>query len=297
MGVGWVDGLALGVTGGEDRTGRDLPAVHFRIQHAVERALELPSDLGENAAAHGMESVVAGPDAQPALAHRACLTRLGAVLVQVHRPDRRERTQLFCARRGCGIRSLTPCRCRDLLVGGQPARDPRGAGQDRPADGHHPVHPDVARGERGAHHRQRRREQLARGHRDRLEHRPRSLHHVAGAQSRGARRALHHLADRPAAESRRHPIPRRPTVGAIAYLPGGLDQQRLGGSHDPRRGSHHLEHLGVGESPRGVIGEQVARRLGEVVADPFESGREVVHTCILTVTSDIPAPIKCQIRI
>ena len=144
------------------------PPSTFGFSSLSKSTLQLPGDLGKQVArAPGCSPSRHMPDRDSALAHRPILARFGAVLIEVHRPHRRHRTQVFRARRGCGIRPLTARGRGELFVGGEDRGGARSARQQRPGDGDHPVDTDLAGRERVAHRRQRRREHLARRERHR----------------------------------------------------------------------------------------------------------------------------------
>ena len=160
VGIIRVDGLRAVAGSAEQRPDRRDGTVDLRVQHTVERPLELSGDLRQHVSTHRVQSVAARPDSDPSLAHRPILARFGSVLIQVHRPDGRESTELLCGCRRRGIRTLPPCGGGDLFVGGMDSGRSRAAGEQRPGDRDDSVDADFDRGEGRAHRGQSRRKDL-----------------------------------------------------------------------------------------------------------------------------------------
>ena len=206
VGIIRVDGLRAVAGFAEQRPDRRDGTIDLRVQHTVERPLELSGDLGQHVSTHRVQSVAAWPDSDPSLAHRPILARFCSVLIQVHRPHRRESTELLCGCRRRGIRPFAPCGGGDLFVGGMDRGRSRTAGEQRPGDRDDSVDADFDRGEGRAH-----RGQSRRKHSPDVSATGRTTARAAFTRS-PARIfdtlvvALHQLAGRAASEPGRHPI-------------------------------------------------------------------------------------------
>ena len=243
IGVFRVDGLRLAAGVAEERSARCRGAVELRVQHTVERTLQLSGDLGKDVAPHGMQAIAARSDRDPPLSQRPFLVRLRSILIEVHRPHHRDRAEILRTGRRAGIRPLTPRGRAYLLIGSQDRSGSGTAREQRPGNRDHPVDADVDGGERLTHLRQRRREHLAGRERHRAHHRTRGLHQITCALLRGSGHALNEFARRSAPEAGRHPIRVQTHIGPVAHLDvastSSASPARTTATH-----RHQLEHVG-----------------------------------------------------
>ncbi|MFS0734870.1 hypothetical protein ABC304_05490 [Microbacterium sp. 1P10UB] len=261
----------------------------LRIQDAVEEPLQLRGDLGKRVRADRYDAVPAGTHRQPALPQCARLSGLGAVLVEVERPDVRLHPEVVDVRRRAAIGACTEGGRGELALRGRPHLTVAQGGVQCGHHGDSRLDADLSGCHGFAHRRILRRQPIA-VERARLTHRTRGAHQVAGAPTGGARGALYELVHRAA------PVASGRTVGvgrgvrSLLQLGDRGDHDRLSLPHDLSRVGENREHI-------RVVGLAERARTVEVFDGTRERGRRprervggVRHASIIPAGTDIPFP-------
>ena len=116
----------------------------LRIQDAVEQPRKLGGDLRQRVPAQRHDPVAADAHREPPLAHCSRLARLGAVLIEVHRPHLRLQPKFVSARNGTAPFAASASRGRQFGVGSRPSVAPACRGIERADDCHQRIQPDRA---------------------------------------------------------------------------------------------------------------------------------------------------------